>query len=325
MVTGNMAERQDERLAGITVEMAGPQDGADVLSFINKIQPQIPWDDIHLRWQFFEAPAGHARIYTIRAEQRIVSLYCACPKVFSLHGETRKAFMVQDVMTDPAYRGRGLLHRLAQRCVDDIKRNDEVGYTFPNKLSEGSFRRRAWAELMRVPLRTCNAISVPNPPEHLISPMGKAFPADTIEIWRGSGIEIGVQRSAGYLNWRYRRPHQTYFRFSIGDGAGYLVLKLYDADAGRLLHICDLLVTQQARRVVRGALHFCHGFARANGAERITAWLPEGHPYSGDFDALGLKCDKAHDRFIFAIQPHDAALLMTPSNWHLTQCDSDVY
>ena len=151
------------------------------------------------------------------------------------------------------------------------------------------------------------------------------FLAETTDIWRDSGLRIGVERSAEYLNWRYRRPHEEYVRFWIEGGAGVLILKLYDLEDSRLLHICDLVVVREARTLIKEILGFCHGFARANGARRITAWLPDGHPYADDFDAFGLKRDRRYDRFAFAIPLRDAAGLLTASDWHLTQGDSDVY
>ena len=320
-MNNNEANRSDD----FAIELAGPDQGAALLTFINKIQPHIQWDDAQLRWQFFESPAGSARIYTIRSEGEIVSLYCACPKDFSVDGEKRKAFMVQDVMTDPAYRGRGFLHRQAAECVSDLKSNNDVGYTFPNKLSEGSFRRRSWAELMQIPVRMGETRSSLMSSGDLASPLAGDLPAEATEIWRNSGLRIGVERSAEYLNWRYRRPHEAYIRFSIGGGVGILILKLYDSDDCRLLHICDLIVVREARKLVKDVLGFCHGFARMNGAVRITAWLPDGHPYADDFDTLGLQRDRTCDRFAFAIPPQDAAGFLTASDWHLTQGDSDVY
>ncbi len=62
--------------------------------------------------------------------------------------------MVQDVMTHPNYRGRGFLHWLATVCLEDMRNDGAIGYTFPNKLSEGSFRRTGWAELSPIPLRS---------------------------------------------------------------------------------------------------------------------------------------------------------------------------
>jgi GNAT superfamily N-acetyltransferase len=308
-----------------TVAMAGPDQARELVGFINYIQPHIPWDETHLRWQFFDAPAGLARLYTIRVDGQIAALYCACPKHLTVDGESHTAFMVQDVMTDPAYRGRGFLHRLAKACGDDLTANGEIGYTFPNKLSEGSFRRTGWQELTPVPWRACAPIRLDRDGASRVSELDGPFPSTVDAVWENAGLRCGVARTAAFLNWRYARPATVYRRFLIDAGAGVLVLKTYQGDDVRLVHICELLVREAARESLPDVLAFCHDYARREGADRLTAWLPEGHPYAGTFDAFGLVREHSSDRYAFVWPRGEDDPVRDPSNWHLTQGDSDVY
>jgi hypothetical protein len=136
----------------------------------------------------------------------------------------------------------------------------------------------------------------------------------------------GVVRDQAYLNWRYRRPDTRYQRYWIAKDQGYLVLKIYAGQEGPVLHICDLVVRRQALELVGGVLALVGNLARGSCATKVTAWLPSGHAYAPAFDAAGLTIQSNHDRFVFVTgSAMDLPLLLTPSHWHLTQGDSDIY
>jgi hypothetical protein len=117
-------------------------------------------------------------------------------------------------MTLPEYRGRGYFGELERICVAEIRSAGDVGHTFPNGRSEGSFRRSEWHELCRVPLRTCV------PSRHLgVASNGiveiTEFDSRAESIWMSSGLRIGVHRDERYLDWRYRKPGELYRRFYL--------------------------------------------------------------------------------------------------------------
>ena len=91
-------------------------------------------------------------------EKKVVAIYAAVPKKIKFENYNFKARMIQDVMTHPDYRGQGFLHKLSAICLADMKKNKEIGYTFPNEKSEKSFRRNNWHELCGIPLRTKSKI-----------------------------------------------------------------------------------------------------------------------------------------------------------------------
>jgi hypothetical protein len=305
-------------LAGVEVGRAGPQDAPALLELINSIQPHVPWSETHLRWQFFDPPAGPARLYVIRQGEKIVSLYSAIRQRVGVAGHVRNGWMVQDVMTDPAFRGRGFLNYLAGLCLSEISREQDVGYTFPNKQSEGSFRRSGWDELGRVPLRSRSA--QPGAGVAAIRDLTRIerFSAAHEKAWADSDLGAGVHRDLDFLRWRYSKPRQTYERYSIGADAGFLILKLYRGEDSTTLHICDLVVQSKARHLVASALEFAFQRAAAASAGIVTAWLPADHPYAGAFDDAGLVLEPEHDRYIFV-----TGGAITP--WHIVQGDSDIY
>lgn len=311
----------------LTTGTASLADAGELLSLINSIQPHVPWNLDHLRWQYFHLPRGQAHLYVIRSQDAIVSLYVAVPQTVSAENQPLEGWMIQDVMTRPDFRGRGFLHQLGALCLEDLSAHGAVGYTFPNELSEKSFRRNGWIELCAVPARSA---AVPASPARasssVIQPWSGPFDATATEIWESSGMEFGVRRDDSYLNWRYQKPGAVYHRFRIAAGRGLLVLKLYTDGECSTLHILELLVKEANRDVIPDVLRFCFEFAAEQRAETITAWLPGRHPYAPFFDAAGLMLSPVRRRFVFITHP--AAMsheIRDSGRWHLTQGDSDVY
>jgi GNAT superfamily N-acetyltransferase len=319
---GALAQTTD----GLPVLRADRGDSRAVLALINAVQPHIPWSRGDLAWQYFDGPAdAPSRLYAIRDGERLVSLYGAVAKPFRLGARTVTGFMVQDVMTDPAYRGRGHLNFLAKLCAAEIRESEDIGYTFPNKQSENSFRRSGWHELMTVPLRHRPVRADAGQAAALQEQTG-ALGDRATTIWRDSGHECGVERTGAVADWHYRRPGAVYRRFLQADGSGFVVLKRYDREDGPVIHICDLVVSATARDRLAAILEAIERIAALDGVTSLTAWLPQGHPYAEAYDAFGLGMDPTHDRVMFVTaQAPLPPLLTDPAAWHLSQGDSDVY
>lgn len=301
---------------------AGENDADELLALINLVQPHIPWDSQRLHWQFFSPPAGPARLYVVRESGRIVSLYAAVPLAVQHAGGVRRSFMIQDVMTHPKYRGRGYLHELGRICFADLRAGGDLGHTFPNERSEGSFRRNGWTALCRVPEWTM-ALAEHSGSHARVQPCD-AFGAQADEIWAEAGLDTGVRRDCAYLEWRYSKPGVAYQRYAIEGDRGFLVLKLYSGDR-KLLHICELVVRASARGLIPGVLRFCFSTGYRLGAQTLTAWLPPQHPYAAAFAAAGLGFQRGN-RTVFVTAPADLLPgLGEERRWLLTQGDSDVY
>lgn len=307
--------------------MATPKDEAALLTLINLVQPHVSWTREHLYWQFFNLPARQAKLYVIKDGDAIVSLYAAIPQPFWVDGRQVEAWMVQDVMTHPDFRRQGFLHHLADRCLQDIKQSGVVGYTFPNDRSEQSFRRCGWTELCEVPHRSMDLVNRHDARRWpKIERLENDFDRGADEVWDRAGLGVGLRRDRKFLNWRYTKPHNTYYRFRIDDDRGLLVLKVYSNESGRTVHILELLLREQNREVLPDILSFCLDFAARQGAESVTAWLPGSHPYAPHFDAAGLLLTPTRKRFVFVQSPPEyAGRVEDPGAWHLTQGDSDVY
>ncbi|MDA8562819.1 GNAT family N-acetyltransferase [Mariniblastus sp.] len=303
-----------------TVRLANENDIGNLLELINLIQPHVPWDEKILRWQFFDGPGGPARVYIVEVEKRIVAQYVAVPYEINISiDEIAVAWMIQDVMTHPDFRGQGILHALGKRCLDEIRDSQAYGFTFPNEKSAGSFRRNGWTRLCSVPFRSVE----------MESTVAKHGPNKLIEVDSASDLEIpslptqfGVKRDVEYLNWRYGKPGQIYRMFHAS--TGYVILKRYESDGDAILHICDLVV--QNDESVSDVLEQVYSVAKQSGAKVVTAWLTDGHPYAESFNASGLSLADELPVSVYVTGPQKAdPTLAQAARWHITHGDSDVY
>lgn len=310
------------------IESLTAADSAQIIDLINSIQPSIPWTPEYLYWQYFESPAGIARLYGIRDSGKLVSLYAAVAHRLRLMNCILTARMVQDVMTLPEYRGRGYLHELAKRCLQDIIVAGELGFTFPNQKSEKSFRRTGWTELCFVPWRKKEVSSRPVQHHGQSTAITSitTFGVAEYEIWKSSAARIGIQKDPAYLNWRYSKPGNTYFRFATNHNEGFLVLKVYNDGTRKILHICELLLRADKCGRLSDVLHFCERFAFEHGASLMTAWLTEFDSYSQGFTAAGFSLVKDSGRYIFVHPGQQPLVPFTDVGlWQLSQGDSDIY
>ncbi len=314
-------------LNGLKIDRATSKDEAALLALINLVQPHVPWTKEHLYWQFFDLPAGPAKLYVIREGEAIVSLYAAIPQILEIDGHRLEARMVQDVMTHPDFRGRGFLHYLAGLCLEDINQSDIAGYTFPNDRSEKSFRRGGWSELCEVPVRSKDLSG------HIhsrgiirIEALDEFFGDRATDIWSVAELGVGVRRDAQFLNWRYGKPNNKYYKFLIEGDRGLLVVKFYSDGNSSVLHILELVLRTRDRDLLPEVLAFCFDFAASHGALTVTAWLPNAHPYASQLDAAGLVIKSMRKRFVFVHAPDAYASRVEDSAaWHLTQGDSDIF
>jgi len=312
-------------LSGCLVRPATEEDLASLLDLMRLVIPHDPRTLDYCRWQYLQGPAGQAAMRVIECDGRPVALYVGTRKRLWVDGRVMPCFMVQDVLTHPDFRGRGFLNHLAGCFLADMNEADIPGFTFPNKLSENSFRRIGWTELMPVPLRLAAARPAVSGDESALQPVD-AFGAEAGAIWETAGLRVGVLRDAAFLNWRYARPGTVYHRFLIAEGQGFLVLKVFDRGGKRIVHICDLVMRESARGRLPSVLAAVHAFSHNQKAELVTCWLPDGHPYGVAYADSGFAGDPGNDRFSFTHgNPSLLPTLRQPDAWHLSQADNDIY
>ena len=296
-----------------------------VLQLINSVQPHIPWNEDHFHWQYFGRNEHQSKIFGAVFGDDLIGFYAAVNNPVNVGDNTRDVFMVQDVMTAESYRGQGILHLMGETCAEAIDNSGSVGLTFPNEKSANSFRRLGWTEVMGVPLREAKTVQANSGTTLRVSEV-VAFDKSVNEIWEESGLRLGVQRDAEYLNWRYSKPGIEYLKFIVGNGAGYLVLKLFLGGNEPKLHLLDLVLKEKDIDSAEEVLNFVFSTANNLGASSITCWLPLGHKYERFFVRSGFSMAGSLSRSVFVrSNGGQDDLLLNEGSWHLSQGDSDVF
>ena len=302
--------RSVERTGAIRYGLLEEGDVAEARALINLVQPHAPWSSEHFDWQFRASPAGHATIFAAWEGPRLIGLYCAAPAVLQLRGAVAKAARVQDVMTHPDWRGRGVLHALAEICRDWMRERAIRGYAFPNERSQGSFLRLGWDGTLRVPWWT-SPIDAADARDESIAVSCAAYDARATAIWEAAEIDHAIRRDAAYLNWRYSKPRSRYEKLILRDDT-VLVLKQYEST----VHVCDLFAPADRAGAVADALRFARGWGARRGARRLTAWLPCDHRDAPQFEEAGMTWEANVARVVVTL---DERL------HYVSHSDNDIY
>ena len=313
------------KLQRIEVEELDENACGRVIELVNSIQPHIPWNEKQFFWQYFGRSGYRAKLYGAIHENNLVGFYASVKNDFQFEDNMRDVFMVQDVMTAEEFRGQGILHLLGKVCSDAIDESGSFGLTFPNEKSANSFRRLGWTEIMGVPLREASSSKFERRSSVQISEVD-TFNESVSEMWNASSLCSGIYRDAEYLNWRYSKPGVQYLKFIIGNGVGYLVLKLFTGDREPKLHLLDLVLKEENIEFAEDVLNFVFSKANDLGATSVTCWLPAEHNYESYFSKFGFTKISSHNRSIFVRSKSDQGVLLTKDRqWHFSQGDSDVF
>ena len=290
--------------------LADDGDVPQVLALANEVQPHAPWTAETFAWQFRQPPSGPALLFVARGAGRIVGLYCAVRGTLDAGGATVATARVQDVMTMPAWRGRGVLHALAERCRDWLLDEGIAGYAFPNEHSHRSFVRAGWDVATAVPWWRGGAAELG---QTIDAAECDVFDERATEIWDAAKAGVAIRRDAAYLNWRYARPGQKYAKFLVGDET-VLVLKRYNGS----VHVCDVFAPAASRGAITHALRFAQQWAAQQGAQTVTAWLCPGHRDAPQFAEAGLVSQPDTGRYVVT--------LTTPGScFYVSHSDNDIF
>ncbi len=182
------------------------------------------------RWRWFDSPDGECPIAVALDGDIIAGFYTLWPVRLRIGETVVLGGQSMDTMTHPAYQGRGSLPSLAKACYEmAAARGFRVLYGFPNALSYPGFVRRLdwdhtgdiphWIRFLRPsrhpkvpgiagPVADMAAMLLPRGSggrdmEFSVGPLGAAVREELMEGWRRQAGLCHVERSPGWLDWRY--------------------------------------------------------------------------------------------------------------------------
>lgn len=181
----------------------------------------------HFRRKYQLAPAGKARIVAIRENGNLLAMNAMVPETLIYEGGTASGWQSCDTATHPKARGRGLF----KRCIETLRKplvDGEVSFGYPNANATPGWVRSGWKTNSVLDIFVAPWPRFANPPA--IQPIDR-FDAAYDELARRTlrPGTVCIERSAAYLNWRYRSdPHSPYSVLEYRDNGkleGFIVLR----------------------------------------------------------------------------------------------------
>lgn len=308
--------------------------------------------DAKLRWFYCDGPHGPGRALVVRAHDAAVG--CAGVGVRTLvhRGAPLRAALFADLAIDRRHRSGLPALTLLRSIRDEVARDFDLGYGFPNRKAIAVYRRAGFVELGRMDrhvrvLHSGRYLAAAAPQlrvaaaaadralaviERLHALRARRFELDWParfdarfdRLWQAvrTGDRIACERSAALLGWRFaHEPHRiaAVIRRDTGALVAYGVLR--PADHG-LVELVDLLGA--GARAIDMALALIVPAARQLGFAAI------GFRFLGDPRVIRVL--RAHGfvrrgepRSIIVAAGRDPALAALPAAaWYLTDLDEDT-
>ena len=147
-------------------------------------------------------------------------------------------------------------------------------------------------------------------------------------------ISIGLNRNAGYMNWRYvSKPEEQYNKYGLyekGQLTGVIVFTLKAKHNGKIGYLMELLYDPKNEGAAKHLLKFCSTTLRRNKADLILAWC-----FNHSFNYKAIRSN-GYYRFPEKLRPQKLGFITKPlksknaneinniKNWYISYSDSDT-
>jgi len=247
-----------------------------------------------------------------------------------------------DTGTHPDYRRQGIFKTIGDHHFNEEgKQNIHFSTGFPNENFWPGGKKFNWHALCTIPLLENNEIFSLN--------IEKSSKFEIIEIqnfdkeFKGfserfkDDIPIYLNRTQKYLTWRFidkpslvnSRHQYNYSKFKVVDKSGemvsYIVLKYYQLDNQRYIHLVDFLLPND-ENLYKVILIFLIEKAKTQGANFISMFFGRFQPFSNYLKKFGFKYSDTKRVFIVRANNDqlDKNVLFEEKNHYITMGDSDV-
>lgn len=324
-----------------------------------------PKDIKNLQWLHQQNLANTNTIYYAMHSGNVAAIYTAMPVIFNINGKKAVALQSIDTITDVEHRGKGLFPRLAAKLYDDaVEKGFELVYGFPNENSApGFFKKLKWISFgeapfilkplnptyfmgkilkrnkTRVPVGEYYAYSVPEQKElakNIYIRSLSSFGDDYGIIWKkiSQGIDVSVDRSTEYMNWRYvNKPGEVYSKCGIfidGILKGIVVFTIKNKHDGRIGYVMELIYDDSVPASGRLLLKYASRIFNAEKVDVVLAWC-FAHSFnyrtykkSGYF-SLPVRFRPQHLFLgVRSFNSTNSKMIEDFKNWYISYSDSDT-
>lgn len=320
-----------------------------------------PKDYNHLVWQFFEnSLKNYVQLKYDEDKKTVAGIYASRSSNFIIEQKNYIGAQSLDTITDINYRGQGIFVNLAKEVYNELTQNNfKLVYGFPNGNSIYGFKKRLdWQILDPVPflikplktkyftkkikfLKWLPGIRIPllynrNQKNYQITKDNK-FPDDVNEIWQkfSKNINIALDRSQDYLNWRYiEKPNSDYqiLHCTNKDGQylGYVVYTVLRKHGGKIGYIMELIYDIKTPKAGTSLLRQAILDIKKQDADLVLAWsfnhAPNYNIFKKEFFIKipdKLKPIELHFGAVSFDQLLDNTIY-NRNNWYISYSDSDT-
>ncbi len=351
--------------AGFSVAACGPAERAEQVALYNRCFRK-PIDLRGLAWRYDENPHGATVSFVCRPDgEQAVSGYACNPRRALAHGDEATLAVVGetgDVMTDPAWRKRGLFSGLDRACMAETTRLGwPLVFGFPNHRSAHIFLELGWERIgqcrpwtlllrgapalrrsegrlraLRAPLEAWAGRRALARLRRTAAPLEarplRAFPPAVEDVARRVEPRFAwmVRRDAAYLDWRFlRSPSGLHRALGLHDAAGelrgYVVVQVpRPGEAGGFL--VDVLAEADAE--VDAAVLAGLAALEAAGAGAVRATAIVGSWWEQRLRRAGFAPSRPEATMDVILHPGDASHRLTvaardATRWYFTDGDRD--
>ena len=314
------------QLGEFVVRLATSEDTMEVLHLMRAcFGEREAINDAWYQWFNYGCPTGPNRNYVAIDKQtgRFAGGYGLLPIRIKINNEVVDGSLCTNVMAHPDYQGRGLFTSMGRYCLSAEEAfGARATLGVPNENAYPGHMKVGWKLLSNLAFvakssfrdRTCKSVEV------------AAFDSRVDHLIRQTSQQVNfiVEKDYRFLNWRYtRRPGRAYRLFVFeddGDVGGYMVLKYFDGDGGRKVHILDVAAcTQEAfDDLVLTAER------ASSGRDELNCWQIGHSIYEEFFSGNGFAKAGKEDVLIMRTN-FGNELVPESSNWWFCLGDNDVY
>jgi hypothetical protein len=253
-------------------------------------------------------PGAQSIYYAIdKSTNQIAAIYTYLPVLLKCMDKVVVAMQSFDTLTDQKHRSKRLFIKLASKLEEEERKNNTaLIYGFPNENSVHGFVNKLGfiyfgeVPFLVKPLRfsyifrkifkktTSHIVEEINcvvdaPKEVLLEYNSSikwisSFDEEYENLWQevSEKINIGVNRNAAYMNWRYfDKPDENYQRFGFyknGKLEGVIIFTLKNKHDGKIGYLMEMLFTPGNEIAGKKLLQFCSDVLKKNKADVILAW-----------------------------------------------------
>ena len=319
----------------------------------------------NLQWLHHENLVHDNVIYYAFSAEKIAAIYTALPVIFRINNSLLPALQSIDTLTDIDHRGKGLFIKLASQLYNDAAANNfALIYGFPNDNSApGFFNKLQWQSFGEVPflIKPLNPLyffkKLIKRKKHTdfsstnyIFNAQETYPVndkteikaidifDTIydRLWLrvAENIQVCVERSAAYMNWRYvDKPGEHYYRYGLyidNKLTGIIVFSIKNKHDGLIGYVMEFIFEPTNVAAGKRLLKFATKLFKQNNTDVVLAWsLPGTFNHSCYKNSGYYKLpEKLRPQKLFlgakVFRPENAGLINNIKNWYISYSDSDT-